>query len=114
MRAAGKGALLVAVLLTACTPAPAYLSDLQGQEYTDVNAVLDDLGCASGIMVTHIGRGAADEQEVVESARDELRRNSGAEVEQAQHGGEHIWLLATESGRVLGALDTRGGLAFCE
>jgi hypothetical protein len=79
-----------------------------------VNAVLDDLDCTERIVVFHVGRGTSDEQEVIQSARDDVRRNIGAEVEQAEQRGQHIWLLATGSDRVLGALDTRGGMAFCE
>jgi hypothetical protein len=113
VRASVTGAFL-AVLFAACASAPVYLTDLEGQVYTDVNAVLDDLDCTEGIMVSHIGEGATNEQDVIESARDEVRRNIGAEVEQAEQRGQHIWLLATGSDRVLGALDTRGGMAFCE
>jgi hypothetical protein len=104
----------MAVLFAACTSAPLYLTDLEGQVYTDVNAVLDDLDCTERIVVFHVGRGTSDEQEVIQSARDDVRRNIGAEVEQAEQRGQHIWLLATGSDRVLGALDTRGGMAFCE
>jgi hypothetical protein len=105
------GALLV--LLAACTTTPVYPSDLEGQDYTDVDTVVEVLDCASWIMASHIGTGASGEQEVVESARAEVRLNTGADVQQAQQLGEHIWAIATASGRVLGALDTRGGLAFC-
>ena len=112
VRASRTGALLV--FLVACATTPVSLSDLEGREYSDVEAVLDDLGCASAIMVTHIGTGASREQEVLEAARVEVRMNTGADVEQARQRGEHIWVFANASSRVLGALDTRGGMAFCE
>jgi hypothetical protein len=52
----------MAVLFAACTSAPLYLTDLEGQVYTDVNAVLDDLDCTERIVVFHVGRGTSDEQ----------------------------------------------------
>jgi hypothetical protein len=37
-----------------------------------------------------------------------------ATIERAELRGAHVWVLTTETGQVIGALDNRGGISVCD
>jgi len=106
-------ALALALVLTACATSPVYLSDLVDRNYPDLNSMFDDLDCASRITVFHVGRGVSSAADAFDLSRDEVESNLSLVIEIAEQRGEHIWVLATEDGQVVGALDSRGGLELC-
>ena len=72
-----------------------------------------DLNCSEYIMTHHVGGGVGGDYGPVVASRDEVRANLGVDVALADQRGEHIWVLVNESEQVLGALDSRGGVAMC-
>jgi hypothetical protein len=106
-------ALVLALVLAACATSPVYLSDLEDRSYPDLDSMFADLDCASRITVFHVGRGVSSETEAIDLSRDEVERNLSVVIDTAEQRGDNIWVLATEDGQVVGALDSRGGLELC-
>jgi hypothetical protein len=100
------------MVLAACS-APVSLNELEAESYDSTEAVLADLSCSEESITFHLGQGVANETDAIETSDDEVERNLGVSVERAVQQGENIWVLATAAGEVVGALDSRGGIALC-
>ena len=104
---------LVAVLLAACSTTPVYLTDLEDRAYLDSDSVIEQLDCSSVIVTFHIGQGVATEQEAIEASGEGGDPEMFAAIEQAKQLGTYLWVLATETGQVIGTVDSRGGITLC-
>lgn len=99
--------------MSACSTTPVYLADLEAKDYPDTDSVMVQLDCSGYSVTFHVGRGVSNEQEAVEASREEGAREMRGVITKAELRGEHIWVLATEADQVIGALDSRGGIALC-
>jgi hypothetical protein len=91
---------------------PTHLDDLEVMDYTDTQMVIDQLVCPSVTMLFHIGMGVTSEREAVESASS-VPSQVGNLIRQAEQVGDELWALATETGQVIGALHSGGGVVLC-
>ncbi|HET7846088.1 MAG TPA: hypothetical protein VFL72_01265 [Acidimicrobiia bacterium] len=102
------------LLLVACSTPPVYLDDLEASDLASVDAVIERLSCNSYITTFHLGEGVNNESEALEVARAEGDREMRVLIERAELRGAHVWVLTTETGQVIGALDDRGGISICD
>jgi hypothetical protein len=74
--------------------------------------VIQRLNCNSYTTTFHVGQGVSNELEALEVAGAEGGDMRTA-IERAEPRGDNVWVLTTETGQVIGALDDRGGISIC-
>ena len=89
------------------------LDDLSTTSYSSTDAVMAELSCDEYVIASHLGLGVGRDAGALNAVREEVRTNLGVDVALADQRGEFIWVLVNESEQVLGALDSRGGVAMC-
>jgi len=104
---------VLAIILAACATTPTYLTDLEQKDYTDTQMVMDQLDCTSNVTEFDIGVGVTSEQEAIQVVRGVADQQVAPAIQRAERIGDHVWVLATESGQVIGALHPEGGVALC-
>jgi hypothetical protein len=103
------------LLLVACSTPPVYFDALESSDYESVDAVIERLNCNSYTTQFHVGEGVSNELEALEVARAEAGNpEMQALIGRAELRGAHVWVLTTETGQVIGALDDRGGISVCD
>lgn len=109
--------LVTAVTVAGCTGSgvepdntPTHLDDLEEMDYTDIQMVIDQLVCTSVTMAFHVGMGVTSEREAIESGSSV---DSQDLVRRAEQVGAQVWALGTETGQVIGALHSEGGVVLC-